>query len=646
VYESFYQLTAKPFRLSPDPRLYFESAGHRRAWSYLLYGLNQQEGFVVLTGQPGTGKTLLVQKLLYEINDTKLNIVQLTSTQLNADDLVRAIAAKLRLGHENVSKSILLHNIESHLIAQYHRQIRCLIIVDEAQNLPEESLEELRMLSNFQLNDKALLQVFLLGQDQLKILLNSPAMEQLQQRVVANYQLSAFKFEETKQYIESRLSCVGWQDDPQFTIDVYQLIYEITSGIPRRINHFCDRIMLFSYLEEKHDITSAIVEAVQDELLEENSGNSIATDSLSDSSENEQKNSNDVVPVDSVLPQDKKTTSLVTKTTHRKNTQHSSQAGQKAKLTVISSDHDVRESDALPDTLNNDTITNTLNDQQVQDQKQDDPPKENMQDICRPTNDYSKFKKEVPEEFIPVIQLNKQFERQSRNLVKIIMGCYREPHRYKKLNEPLGNMPENLSIIFNWMLVDDESLSQMLPKNLIVSPIEIKKATLYFMQHVLFQKDANHYKILGLTFDAKSEIIQKNYQLLMRLFDSNKFIASLRYLDVDLLQKIQIAYKVLSNDKTRVDYDNKLKREKQLWISQLHSKVKLHFSTFVTHYFGWLRKNQKLVCDVRTDVEKNYNLGAKKEPKISTMKWVQDDGYELDPKVDIKKFIKLDKTGI
>ncbi len=269
VYESFYKFSDKPFRLSPDPQFFYPSAGHKRALSYLLYGLNQGEGFVVITGAPGTGKTTLAHKLLLQVDPQSVVVAHLASTQIEAEDLLRLVAASFKLRSENVSKASLLKDIESFLLARARERKRCLLVVDEAQNLPPRSIEELRMLSNFQVGNKALMQVFLLGQEQFRVMLNSADFEQLRQRVIADYHLHPLDAEETRRYVEARLQHVGWQNDPQFDAGAHAMIFEYTGGLPRRINMFCDRLLLFGYLEGLHALTHATVCSVITELHNE-----------------------------------------------------------------------------------------------------------------------------------------------------------------------------------------------------------------------------------------------------------------------------------------------------------------------------------------------------------------------------------------
>jgi general secretion pathway protein A len=269
MYEAFYKLSAKPFQLSPDPKFFFDSKGHKRAMSYLRYGLTQGEGFIVITGGVGTGKTTLVRTLFADLATENIIAAQLVNTHLEADDTLRMVAASFGLAHEGASKAAILKNLETFLMARAREGKRVLLVVDEAQNLPPESLEELRMLSNFQAGGRSLLQSFLLGQSEFKETIQSEGLEQLRQRIIAAFHLEPLSPEETLEYIEHRMKLVGWQEDPKITPEAHQAIFEITAGVPRRINNFCDRLLLYGYLEELHQLDAAHVQEVAKELQQE-----------------------------------------------------------------------------------------------------------------------------------------------------------------------------------------------------------------------------------------------------------------------------------------------------------------------------------------------------------------------------------------
>lgn len=269
MYDEFYNLNAKPFRLSPDPRFLFRSKAHSKALAYLRYGLQTGEGFVVITGGVGTGKTTLARFLLSKINKSKVIAVELVTSQLESDDLLRLVAAALGLAHQGVPKSTLLRSIETFLMARAREGKRVLLLVDEVQNLSRGAVEELRMLSNFQVGEKALLQTFLLGQDGFRPMLRSAGMEQFRQRIIASFHLGPLNREEVREYILHRLGLCGWQDNPRFHDEVFDRIYEYTSGVPRLINKLCDRVLLHGCIEELHEISLKDVNSVIDDEMQE-----------------------------------------------------------------------------------------------------------------------------------------------------------------------------------------------------------------------------------------------------------------------------------------------------------------------------------------------------------------------------------------
>lgn len=266
MYEEHFGLSAKPFQLSPDAAFFFPSKEHKRALSFLEYGLEQADGFIVITGDVGTGKTTIVQTLLASLDPAELMVANIVTTQLKEDDLMHLVAANFGLRVNANSKALLLRDLERLFIQQAQENRRVLLIVDEAQNLPHRSVEELRMLSNFQINGRPLVQIFLLGQEEFRKTLLSEGFEQLRQRVIATYHLNPLDEAETRTYVEHRLSCAGYQGRPQFTADAFAALYRSSEGVPRRINNLCDRVLLFAFLEEVEVIDSVVVETVSHEL--------------------------------------------------------------------------------------------------------------------------------------------------------------------------------------------------------------------------------------------------------------------------------------------------------------------------------------------------------------------------------------------
>jgi general secretion pathway protein A len=266
MYDAFYNLKKKPFQLNPDPEFFFNSAVHRRALAYLRYGLAQGEGFVVVTGVPGTGKTMLVKELFETLRNENIVAGLMVTSQVGAEDTLRIIAATFGLSYDGDAKAILLKNLENFFKSKAREGKRVLLVVDEAQNLPLQSLEELRMLLNFELEGRPIFQVFMLGQDELRLTLQGGKMEQVRQRVTATYHLRPLEGEETREYILHRLATAGWNHDPEFTEAAFDEIHRYTGGIPRVINTLCDRLMLYGYLEELHGLDLDAVQLVVHEI--------------------------------------------------------------------------------------------------------------------------------------------------------------------------------------------------------------------------------------------------------------------------------------------------------------------------------------------------------------------------------------------
>ena len=270
MYEAFYGLSAKPFQLNPDPSFYFASKQHRRAKAYLEYGVSRNEGFIVITGEIGAGKTMVLRSLIQGLNGSNVITGHLVTTQLGAEDTLRMVGAAFGFRVKDVPKSELLITLEAFLISQTSKGKRCLLIVDEAQNLTPRAVEELRMLSNFQFGNQALLQSFLVGQPEFREILQQPEMEQFRQRVAATCHIGPLDAEETRGYIEHRLKCAGAKGKPSFEPDVFDGIHKATGGIPRRINSVCDRLLLTGFLGGRTLITVADVAEVVRELEQEN----------------------------------------------------------------------------------------------------------------------------------------------------------------------------------------------------------------------------------------------------------------------------------------------------------------------------------------------------------------------------------------
>ncbi len=266
MYEEFYGLHGRPFALAPDPDFYFESVTHKKALSYLGYGLSQGEGFVVITGEIGAGKSTLVAHLMQKIDPARLTAAQIVTSALEETDLLAVVANAFGIELPSGDKPRALGAIEAFLHDEAREGRRCLLIVDEAQNLSIGALEELRMLSNFQLGAHPLLQTLLLGQPEFRQKIETQSLEQLRQRVIASHHLAPMQADEVEDYVLHRLRVVGWEGRPEFADEIFPALYEASEGVPRRINQICQRLLLAAALDEADHIGTELFERTIDEM--------------------------------------------------------------------------------------------------------------------------------------------------------------------------------------------------------------------------------------------------------------------------------------------------------------------------------------------------------------------------------------------
>ena len=270
MFDNFYGLTGKPFQLTPDPAFYFRSTTHRKALSYLGYGLAQGEGFIVITGEVGAGKSTLVAHLMSSIDPARLTVGQIVTSRLDEEEIVHVVAQSFGLDIDGHDKASALGAIEGFLHEEARAGRRCLLVVDESQNLSVSALEELRMLSNFQLGNHPLLQTLLLGQPEFRATLQaSQDLEQLRQRVIAAHHLEPMEQGEMEPYIIHRLEKVGWSGNPAFDQRVFAELHEASGGIPRRVNQIANRLLLLGAVDERTRIDSVMLKAVLDEMAGE-----------------------------------------------------------------------------------------------------------------------------------------------------------------------------------------------------------------------------------------------------------------------------------------------------------------------------------------------------------------------------------------
>ncbi|MBZ6380000.1 hypothetical protein B5C34_14320 [Pacificimonas flava] len=271
MYDSYFNLSAKPFQLTPDPGLFVETETHARAMAYLTYGLSQGEGFIVVTGDVGTGKTTLVARLIAEKLAADTVVGSLVSSQVDSTSLLKLVMASLGIEERGQEKADHLRAIETFLRAKRERAKRVVVIVDEAQNLTFEALEELRMLSNFQDGSQPLVQIVLLGQPEFRTMIaSSPELEQLRQRVIASHHISPMPADDVATYVRERLTRVGWTGRPAFSASAIEALNDAAGGVPRMVNMLAGRALLFAALDERDDIDEDLIGDVVEDLRGDN----------------------------------------------------------------------------------------------------------------------------------------------------------------------------------------------------------------------------------------------------------------------------------------------------------------------------------------------------------------------------------------
>ena len=260
MYLEYDGLKQAPFDLTPNPRFLFHSGKHREALNHLLYGIRERKGFVQLTGEVGAGKTTLCRAMLEQLDD-RYSTALILNPVLNANELMKAIATEfgLPVGSLDLDRLDTLALLNEFLLKQSELGRDAVLIIDEAQNLTEDLLEQVRLLSNIETDDRKLLQVVLLGQPELRDRLNSHRLRQLRQRITVRYHLRPLTRSEVAQYIRHRLEIAGAKSVPQFTRPAQWRVYFYSRGIPRLINAVCDKALLAGYVERSNRITHRMV---------------------------------------------------------------------------------------------------------------------------------------------------------------------------------------------------------------------------------------------------------------------------------------------------------------------------------------------------------------------------------------------------
>ncbi len=247
-----------PFDITPNPRFLFHSTKHREAFNHLLYGIRERKGFVQLTGEVGAGKTTLCRALLEQL-DEKYSTALILNPVLNGDELMKAIATEYGLDVKGKDRLETISAISNFLLTQTLAGKETVLIIDEAQNLTEDLLEQVRLISNIETDDRKLLQIVLMGQPELRDRLNSPRLKQLRQRITVRYHLSALTRAEVGEYIRHRLTLAGASGGPTFTAPAVWRVFRYSGGVPRLVNAVCDKALLAGFVERSQQINYRMI---------------------------------------------------------------------------------------------------------------------------------------------------------------------------------------------------------------------------------------------------------------------------------------------------------------------------------------------------------------------------------------------------
>jgi general secretion pathway protein A len=268
MYTNFFNLKQAPFSIAPDPRYLFMSERHREALAHLLYGINSGGGFVLLTGEIGAGKTTVCRCFIEQIPDN-CRLAYIFNPKLTVAELLQSVCEEFRIegpaGEQGVKGYV--DAINAWLLAAHAQGMNSVLVIDEAQNLAPEVLEQLRLLTNLETSERKLLQIILIGQPELRTMLARPELEQLAQRVIARYHLGPLSEPETGAYIAHRMAVAGAQGAPVFPASIVPALHRITQGVPRRINLLCDRALLGAYVENSREVTRTILRKAAGEVF-------------------------------------------------------------------------------------------------------------------------------------------------------------------------------------------------------------------------------------------------------------------------------------------------------------------------------------------------------------------------------------------
>lgn len=496
---------------------------------------------MVITGAQGTGKSTLAKILLGEMNESQLCVASVSAAQVGMHGILPAAAAAFGLNAEGLDKNSALKQLELMLLARARERKRALLLVDDAHNLPNTVLAELAALANLKAGDKALLQTFILAQESFKNALNSKELEPIRQKVIANFNLLPIAGDEVQRYVESRLSQVGWQGDPSFAEISFEHIHAFSKGVPRQINLLCDRILLYSAMEERHEITVETVRQVIESISDDGED---AIEKLKQSTRAAQqrlRNQQNVFGDGGVSSKEELTEQLDARQFHQKMNSQAQltdktlvlSAAEKQKLAAASNPRNSASNSAANANNAANTSANTgLNSGANAGANNAERDMFRVIDGGRPASTQTAGARANTASAEDVVL---------RRILRLVLAFHRSPSRFPGMDNPNQPLPEGVTELLELAVSDDEVLNRVSPAAVMgISPVMLRAAVRFFVRRALLVVDADDYRVLGLSSSADQDLIRKHYDLLSQLLKQDKQRGT-----SDSIKRIADAYKAL-----------------------------------------------------------------------------------------------------
>jgi len=509
---------------------------------------------VVITGAQGTGKTTLAKILLSELNESQLVVAHLTASQVGMHGVLPSVAAAFGLASAGMDKNTALKQLEMMLLARARERKRALLVVDDAHSLPNSVLAELSKLAALKAGDKSLIQTLILARDTFKNELNSKELEPIRQKVIANFNLLPIASDEVQRYVESRLSQVSWQGDPSFAEITFEHIFNFSKGIPKQINLLCDRILLYSAMEERHEITAETVKQVIDSV--EQDGADDAIEKLKQSTRAAQERLRGQAGIFGTAANTRASNMGNEHITEEIDSRlYHQQVQQEEEKTLILSAAEKRKLTASMDPRNSATgaamSANARRAPAV-------PEGDRDRDIFRVIDGGKQQGSTAPANANPAgaaadaTMITRKGSDASaedvvlRRILRLVLAFHRSPSRFPGMDNPNQPLPEGITELLELAVSDDEVLNRISPAAVMgISPVMLRAAVRFFVRRALLVVDADDYRVLGLPPSAEQTQVRKHYELLSQLLKQDKQRGT-----SDSMKRISDAYKALLNTDT------------------------------------------------------------------------------------------------